>query len=52
MTPLKQQIEALKKPILDKIDSEDDKYWKRNRNNDIGYNQAIKDVLELLTKEN
>ncbi len=30
--------------ILNKIDSEDDRYWKRNRNNDIGYNQALSDL--------
>jgi len=28
------------KIILDRIDAEDNPYWKRDRNHDIGYNKA------------
>jgi len=38
---LVEKLEEMKKVILNKIDSEDDKFWKRNRNHDIGYNLAI-----------
>ena len=37
------------KEIFNKIDEEDNKYWRANRNHNIGYNLAIKEVKKILT---
>lgn len=45
-----EMVESEKRTILDKIDAEDNKYWKANRNNDIGFNKAL-DTISSKLKE-
>ena len=46
---IKETCNIKKRVILDKIDAGDNKYWKSNRNHDMGYNKALDDIITNLT---
>ena len=49
---IKEMCNIKKRVILDKIDAGDNKYWKSNRNHDMGYNRALEDIITIINNSN